>query len=319
MIVSVKISYFGYSLQHKVSHETHLVDLSKVLLSFADLDSPTFKSSFRFNSEYIYLKKLSDNVCVLLMTRDGEKFKSINTSNFSISEVRKILGADEKIGFASYVIIKPNFFGFASSSLSPKFDAFTWLVNELLSRTDNGNLAFCISPLIKQATKEEAVSMEYIGRTTIEVTRDNSLARHLLNFLAVKSGADELDSIEITIKPKYGRSVKPIVEALISETSDEGLKKLILKAKNDASSAMLDLYVAGRGVISDTLDVADELSISSVIEDKISKNSILQEQLMEYTNNGQVDKADFSRILRYSDEPAWTAFVDNLPSDYKLQ
>jgi len=315
----VKISYFGYSIQHKVSQETHLVDLSKTLLSFASLDSPAFKSSFRFNSEYIYLKKLSENVCVLLMTRDGEKFKSINTSNFSISEVRKMLGTDEKIGFASYVIIKPHFFGFASSSLSPKFDVFTDLVNELLSRTDNGNLQFCINPLIRQATKEEAVNMEYIGRTTIEVTRKNTLADHFLNFISADSGADELESIEITVKPKYGRSIKPIIEAMINATSDEGLKKLILKAKNDASSAMLDLYVAGRGVISDTLDVSDELSIASVIEEKISKNLILQEQLREHIKNGQVDKADFSRILRYSDEPAWSAFVDSLQGDYKLQ
>ena len=256
---------------------------------------------------------------MLLMTRDGERFRSINTASLSISEIRSMLGSEEKIGFASYVIIKPYYFGFASSSLSPKFDAFTDLVNEILSRTDNGNINFSVKPLIKQATMDEAVSMEYIGRTTIEVDRHNTLTEHLLNFLKVKDSSDHLSSIEITVKPKNSKSIKPIVEAIIANTSDEGLKKLTLKAKNDASSAMLDLFVAGRGVISDTLDVIDESLISASIEEKIGKNITLQEQLMEHIKSGQKDKADFSRILRYCDEHSWTAFVDSVQNSYKLR
>ncbi|MCF8980022.1 hypothetical protein GIW46_17640 [Pseudomonas syringae] len=315
----MKISYFGYSLQHKVSQEAHLIDLSKTILSFADLSSPEFKGSFRFNSEYVYLKRVSGDVCMLLMTRDGERFRSINTANLSISEIRSMLGSEEKIGFASYVVIKPYYFGFASSSLSPKFDAFTELVNELLNRTDNGNFNFRITPLLKQATKSEAVSMEYIGRTTIEVGQKNTLTNHLLNFLSVGDCVEELDSIEITIKPKRNRNIKPIIEALIENTSDDELKKLHLKAKNDATSAMLELYVAGRGVISDSLDFIDESLIAASIEEKIVKNTTLQEQLVEHLRNGQKDKADFSRILRYCDEHSWTAFVDSVQNDYKLR
>lgn len=295
------------------------MDLSRTILSFADLNSPEFKSSFRFNSEYVYLKRLSGDVCMLLMTRDGEKFRSINTANLSVQEIKNLLGNNEKIGFASYIWVKPHYFGFACSSLSPKFDAFTDLINEILSRTDNGNLNFCVTPLVRQATKDEAVSMDYIGRTTIEVTRENSLVSHFLNFLSADSGCDELDGLEITLKPKHSRSIKPVVEALISHTSDEGLKKLVIKAKNDASSAMLDLYVAGRGVISDMIDVADDSSIAATIEEKANKNANLQEQIREYISNGQIDKADFSRILRYCDEPSWTSFVEAVQDDYRLR
>lgn len=256
---------------------------------------------------------------MLLMTRDGEKFRSINTANLSVQEIKNLLGNNEKIGFASYIWIKPHYFGFACSSLSPKFDAFADLINEILNRTDNGNLNFCVTPLVRQATKDEAVSMEYIGRTTIEVTRENSLAGHFLGFLGVGSDCDELDGLEITIKPKHSRNIKPVVEALVSHISDEGLKKLIIKAKNDASSAMLDLYVAGRGVISDMIDVKDDALIAATIEERAAKNANLQEQIREYISNGQTDKADFSRILRYCDESSWASFVEAIQVGYQLR
>lgn len=313
------ISYFGYYLQHRISSEKHLIDLSTFLKTFAALEEPLFKGSFMHNSEHIYLQGLSGNVCVLVMTRDGEKFKKINTTDLSISEIRKMLGQDEKIGFASYLVLKEYYFGFASTSLAPKFDAFCNMVNTLLSYTGNGSWQFCIKPLTHQATKQEAVSMNYIGKTTIEMTTENTLARHFLNVVGAGSNVDELDSIEITLKPKKNRSIKPIIEKVVSATSDEGLEKLIIKAKNDASSAMLDIYVSGKGVISDNLGQHDEAIIPDIIETKIRENVKLREQVQEFIKNGQINEADFSWILRFSDITSWATLASDLQSNYKLQ
>ncbi|MGY2364427.1 hypothetical protein ACW9IO_17895 [Pseudomonas azotoformans] len=313
------ISYFGYYLQHRITNEKHLIDLSTFLKSFSSLEEPQFKGSFMHNSEHIYLQNLTGNVCVLVMTRDGEKFKKINTTDLSISEIRKMLGQDEKIGFASYLVLKDYYFGFASTSLAPKFDAFCGMVNTLLSYTGNGSWQFCIKPLTHQATKQEAVSMTYIGKTTIEVSGENTLAKHFLNVIGAGSNTEELDSIEIIIKPKKNRSIKPIIEKVISATSDEGLEKLIIKAKNDASSAMLDIYVSGRGVISDNLGNHDESVISEIIETKIRENVKLREQVQEFVKHGQVNEADFSWILRFSDVSSWAALASDLQNNYKLQ
>ncbi|GAB3484297.1 hypothetical protein [Azotobacter salinestris] len=314
----MKISYFGYYLQHKISNESHLIDLSGFLSSFAEFDSPQFKGSFRHNGEHIYLQRLLGNVCVLIMTRDSEKFKKINTTNLSISEINKILGQDEKIGFASYIILKEYYFGFSSTSLSPKFDAFTNLINELLNYTENGSWSFCIKPLIYQATKEQAVKMEYIGRTTIEVTQKNTLAKHFLNVFTGEADTEELESIEIILKPRRMRSIKPLIEKVVEATSSDGLEKFMIKAKNDASSAMLDIYVAGKGVISDDLGSRDEKDIPGIIEEKIRENNQLQEQLKAFTENGQTNKVDFSRILRFSDVHTWANLAADLQNRYKL-
>ncbi|NWD85134.1 hypothetical protein HX891_32800, partial [Pseudomonas reactans] len=125
--------------------------------------------------------------------------------------------------------------------------------------------------------------------------------------------------IEIIIKPKKNRSIKPIIEKVISATSDEGLEKLIIEAKNDASSAMLDIYVSGRGVISDNLGNHDESVISEIIETKIRENVKLREQVQEFVKHGQVNEADFSWILRFSDVSSWAALASDLQNNYKLQ
>ncbi|MBB1617011.1 hypothetical protein A9978_31635 [Pseudomonas sp. UMC65] len=253
------------------------------------------------------------------MTRDAETFKKIDTSSMSIGEFKQFLGQDEKVGFASYLIIKNNFFGFASSSLSPKFDTFCEMINTLLTYTNNGSWSFCIHPLIHQATRDEAVKMNFIGKTTIEVKKENSLAQNILNVISAGGDIDDLDSLEITLKPIKGRSIKPVVQRLVSATSDQGVEKLVMKAKNDAKSAMLDLYVVGRGVISDDLGSYEESVISEIMETKIRENAKLKEQLEAFTEDGQTDKADFSRFLHFNNVSSWSDLACELQSTYSLQ
>lgn len=314
----MRLSYYGYYLTHKMNYGRHLIDLSKFILSFAECNDTRLKGRLFHNSENIYLQKLAGNVCVFAMTRDAEKFKKIDTSKMSITEFTQLLGQDEKLGFASYIIVKPNFFGFASSSLSPKFDAFCSVINSLLGYTGNGAWDFCVKPLVHQATRDEAVRMNYIGKTTIEVKRENSLARNILNVINADGDADELDSLEITLKPKKGRSIKSAVTHLISSTSDDGVEKLVMKAKNEATSAMLDLYVVGRGVISDNLGNHDESVISDIMECKIRDNENLRDQLEIFKADGQQNEANYSGILSIDSVSAWTNFAGSIQTSYSL-
>lgn len=315
----MRLSYYGYFLRHKMHFGKHLVDLSPFIKSFAACTEPVLKGSFRHNDEHVYLNAVSGNVCILAMTRNSEALKMIDTSQMSIREFKKLLGQDEKVGFASYLIIKKNFFGFASSSLSPKFDVFCDLVNRLLSDTGNGSWEFCIQPLIHQATRDEAVKMDYIGKTTIEVKKENSLGQHILNVLNAGSDSEDVDSISITIKPLKRKNIKRVVEKLIDHTSDEGLEKLIIKAKNDASSAMMDLYVVGKGVISDIVGDHEESLISEIMENKIQENAKLKEQLGEFIANGQENEADLSDILHFNNVSAWANLATDLQQNYKLR
>jgi len=251
------------------------------------------------------------------MTRDSEKFKRINTASLDIGEIQKLLGQDEKIGFASYLIIKPHFFGFASSSLSPKFDSFCSMVNRLLILTGNGSWRFCIKPLVHQATKEEAIAMNYIGKTTIEVSHGNSLTRSFMSFLGCDDCTD-LDSLEITLKPKKNRSIKRLVEKVVDCADDDGIEKLTMKAQNDAGAAMLDLYIVGRGVLSDQIGNYDESVIPSIIEIKIRENVKLTEQLTGFLHEFDDQTDGTHNFNPCSDVDAWRAIALALQGDYQL-
>lgn len=314
----MRLSYYGYYLKHKLNYGKHLVDLSPFIKSFAECNNLKLKGSFKKNDENVYLNKLDGDTCLVAMTRSSENFKKIDTSQMSVSEFSKILTPDERIGFASYAIIKPNFFGFASTSLSPKFETFANMVNHLLSITGNGSWEFCIHPLIHQATKDEAVKMDIIGKTTIEVRRENTLCQHIINVIGAGADSDDVESLEITIKPKKKKNIKRVVEKLINKASDDGIEKLVMKARNDAQSALLDLYVVGRGLISDSLTAAEENLIPGAMETRIRENEILKERLAEFLTDGQIDQVDLSCILHYSNVSAWSDFASDIHSGYQL-
>ncbi|MGP3789446.1 hypothetical protein [Pseudomonas sp. B392_1p] len=314
----MKLSYYGYYLKNRTTHRRLNVDLSAFMTSFAQLDAPDFKLRFKHNSEHLYLHRLSGSVFIFAMTRDSEKFKRINTSDLSIGEIQNLLGSDEKIGFASYLTFRKSFFGFASASFSPKFDTFCNLVNAILHATGNGSWEFCVHPLAHQATKQQAVHMSYIGKTTIEVSGQNSLKKDFLAFLGAEDSDDELEALEITLKPKKGHSIKSVATKLVNSASEDGVEKLIMKAKNDAMSAMLDLYIVGRGIISDEIGVMDESKIPLAIEDKIRANVKLKERLQEFINDDQYEKPTAKDLNLCSDVSAWSHLIHDLQDDYRL-
>jgi hypothetical protein len=84
-------------------------------------------------------------------------------------------------------------------------------------------------------------------------------------------------------------------------------------------SAMLDLYVVGRGVISDDLGNHEESVISEIMEMKIRDNAKLKERLEAFAEDGQTDEADFSRILHFSNIDSWSTLACDLQNTYKLQ
>lgn len=315
----MRLSYYGYYLQHKFHHGRHLLDLTDFINSYAVCSDPKLKGSFTQNDELVYLHRLSGNACAIVMTRNAENFKKIDVSNMSIGEFAQLLAKDEKIGFASYLTVKPHFFGFASTSLSPKFDCFTNLVNHLLSITGNGSWNFCIHPLIHQATRDEAVNMTHIGKTTISVTNKNSLARDFFNVLSAGDNIDDIDGIDITIRPAKKKNIKSVVAKMMEKTSEDGVEKLVMKAKTDAQSALLDLYVVGKGVISDTISEHDETTISSIMDTKIRDNQKLKDQLDEFKQDGQIGQADFASILHFTSIDSWASLASDLQTSYKLR
>lgn len=309
----MKVNYFGYSLKNTVSGKNILFDLKLFLKEFCKLDFPKFKNGFSHNDEKLYLLHTVGDSYLFLMTRSNELIRKVNTNDITVSEIKNLLDQNEQLGFASYLLFKENVFGFASTLLAPKVDIFTKYINDLLEALGITEWTFVPQALLYQATKEEALKFEYIGRTTIELSKENSFIKDILATInADSSDTIDLDGIEIIIKPKVRKNIKNTVDKFLNKIPDDGVEKMIMKARSEGVSQMTDLYIVGRGAISDSIDKSKEPKIPDLLEEKFQKNKYLKVKIKEFTNNEDFEKDTPSSILRFNNASAWSDFISTI-------
>lgn len=314
----MQVTYYGFQLVNKISNEKHLVDISGFLRGFSEANCQELKSRITFQEEHLILSKCSENVFSLVMTRDIYRLKSVNPQKQTIKELSDNLSPGERFGVASYIYIKDHLIAVVTPQLAPKFDAFISMLETLLANAGLSGYAVHVHPLIKTATKDEAVKMQFMGTTVIEVGRQNGWFRKILNTVNVNSAFDELDSIEITFKPKKRKNIKPIVKQLLETAEDDDLHRFSVKAKNEASSALMELYLNGRGVIRDTISPTSEEKIPVKLVEKISRNYILKERLEEFTGNGEFNKSLSDKLNYFANVERWTSLPCNLQDTFIL-
>ena len=311
----MKVNYFGYYFKNTSNEKKILFDFREFLKAYSRFDSTTFKNSFIHQDEHLYLLHQTDDVFLFVITRSQEIIRKINTNDLSIGEVKSLLDEDEQLGFASYIIVQESFFGFGSTLLAPKFDVFGNYINNLLEALGIADWKFVQQPLLYQATKAEALSMPFIGRTTIALDKENSFVQDMLASISANTeDTMELEGIEIIIKPIKRQNVKKTVQKLLNSIPDEGIDKMIVKARNESLSAMTELYVVGQGAISDNVNKIDDSKIANKLKEKVLKNSILSTKITEYVSNEDLEKKVIDNILRYSNDSAWSSLLSNLQS-----
>jgi len=312
----MKVNYFGYCIRNHITGQKVLFDLRAFLKSYCRNADSEFKNIFSHSEEHVYLIHHLDDTFLFLITRSNELIKKVNTNNISVGEINSLLEQDEQLGFASYLHLKEDCFGFASTLLAPKVDVFTAYINDLFESIGVPDWGFLPQALLYQATKEEALSLPHVGRTTIELSKDNSFSQDILAFVSANT-ADiiELDGIDIIIKPKTRKNIKSAVSKFLLHIPDEGVERMIVKAKNEGASQMMDLYLVGRGAISDSVDKSKETRIPVLLEEKMKKNKFLQDKLTEYRADETFEKNSIDPIVRFSNASAWADLSSCLLSD----
>lgn len=309
----MKVNYFGYYLQNLQTAKSVLIDLRPFLKAFTKLEAADFKNSFRHYDENLYLINVHSDTYLFLMTRNNELIRKIDTNDISVGDISSLLETDEHIGFASYIIIKEDFFGFGSTVLAPKADVFATYMNNLFESLGLIDWRFVPHALMVSKTKNEVLQLEHFGRTTIEVAKENSICEDILAlFTANVDDTVELGSIEITFKPKPKQNIKAVISKVIDAVPDEGLNKMMIRAKGEGLSLMTDLYLVGSGAISDSLNRSQDSKIPHILETKITANNMLREKLMEYRSDEKFEKTTIDTVSRYFNDSSWTTFISNL-------
>lgn len=312
----MKVNYFGYCIRNHVTGQKVLFDLRGFLKAYCRHAGTAFKNNFFHNDEHVYLIHHFGDTFLFLITRSNELIKKVNTNNISVGEINSLLEQDEQLGFASYLHMKEDHFGFASTLLAPRVDVFTTYINNLFESLGIPNLNFLPQALLYQATKEEALSLPHIGRTTIELSKENSFVQDMLASISANTtDTIELDGIEIIIKPKSRKNIKPTVSKFLSSIPDDGVERMIMKARNEGASQMTDLYLVGRGAISDSVDKSLETRIPSLLEEKMNTNRFLQGKLTEYRADEGFEENSLDVIARFTDASAWADLLSDLLQD----
>lgn len=309
----MRLNYFGYHLENIRTSKKYLFDMRNFIRIFCSIDNVEFKNSFTYGDEHLYLFPASRDIYLFVMTRSKEVIKKINTNTLSVNEIYDLLEQGEQLGFTSYVYFQQNFIGFASTMFAPKITAFTNLIDTIFEKLGIENYKFITEVFIHQATKEEILRLPFIGRTTIKIDKENNFATDILNTMGVTiEDTSELNSFEIVITPKSRKNIKPIVKKFITNIESQGLEKFIVKAKDELQDNLIDLYLVGKGAISELINTRDEHAIYEHIINKTENNPVLSQKIEEFTSNETFSETIPHDILRHNDANAWPTPIHSL-------
>lgn len=306
----MKLNYFGYCLTNIEDGRTVTVDLRPLLTAFAAHASVDIKNSFRRDGETLYLLHNVGDVFLFVITRSNEILRRVNRTDASVADINDLLQQNEHLGFASYILMNSDFFSFGSTLLAPKFNVFTHFVNDLLTLLGLHMWQFVPQAIVHTSTKESIVSMDFIGKTKIEVSRENNLFQDLIALATGDaSTVNDVDSFEITIKPRSRHNIKETVAPLLSRIDTQGLDKVITSAKMDAHDRLTELYLNQSGAVTDLIDAKRWPEIPGKMTEKANNNTLLTQRLNEYRTNGQFSQESIERIDLFSLAESWANFV----------
>jgi len=309
----MKLNYFGYSIENETNHKKHLMDIRPFLNAFCSYNNMDYKNTFSHNSEQVFLLKSSKNLYLFLMTRNSEIIKSINSTDHSISEIYDRLSSNEMLGFSSYIYVESSFFGYASTQMSPKNTAFTLFINNVF-KTLQLHYSFIAHPLLQQSSRQEVMAMPFVGRSAIQVSKENSFFDDIKN--AINGTVEEfsdVDSFEIIIKPRHRKNIEAAVKKMITAVPDQGLDKMVVRAKEEVHDGLVDLYLAGQGIVSDNISTKNELELAIEITQKVTSNELLEIKVKEHEGDEAIAKDKLDALLRFTEQSAWSSAVSDIP------
>lgn len=309
----MKLSYFGYSVLHHDHDTNYLFDIRQFIQAFGALDDVSFKNKFTHADEQVYLVPFARDLYLFLITRKHEIIKRIKSQDLSVTEIYDLLSNDESLGFASYIYFDKNYLGFASTIMAPKSRTFSQFVNDLFEAIGLGAYSFVLQPLMKQYTKADALAMDFVGRSVVQVTKENSFFEELRDFFGgtAEEFAD-VDAFEVVIKPRRKQNIRPAVRHVVNTVDDAGLDKMLLRAREEIGDNLMDVYLAGKGQVADDLDKSKENTIREQIRQKAVKNSVLQEKVREHEANDEFEKTEPGAFAELHDANAWADRISNL-------
>lgn len=304
----MKLSYYGYFLEHKKSKKRYQFDMVPFLKNFCAVVNPKYKNTFiSAADEHVYLFKKTSNIFLLVMTKSHEIIKKIDTATIDVDEIYSKLGANDKLGFASYIYIGDCYYGIASTIQGPRNKTLTYFINDIIGSICINNYDFKTFAFLHQASKSEILTLAFIGKTIVQVGEGNSLFKHMVGFFG--STVEDIDSFVVEIRPKKRKSINKSYAKFSSKINDDGLMKYIVRAKADQEESLEDFYVACEGGVYDLIHGKDDSGIYKEIAEKAKGNGTLSDKINEIQNDKQYNREEIQAFAGFNKLSAWTNYL----------
>ena len=167
--------------------------------------------------------------------------------------------------------------------MAPKTKSFSKFINDIFEAIGINDYKFILHPFMQEATFADALQLPFIGRSSVQVSKENKFYEDIRDFFGgTAEEFSEVDSFEITIKPKRRKNIDAAVKKVIRNVDQSGLDKFICRAKTDLGDHLMDMYLVGKGMISDVIPKGADHEIYKAISSKVGDNDELTKKLEEH-------------------------------------
>lgn len=307
----MKINYYCYCIEDLDTREKYNFDIKPLIKTLTD-----WKTSIGISGrivrggESLFLIPVSRNYYLFVQTKTNEVIKKIEKKPDSInaSEIVNMLSNNESLGFASYVLFDPirNLFAFSSRMYSPKVTAFQHFFNDVFMSLGLGRLSFVVEPMKNSMSKNNAMTLPFIGKTRLMVNKDHQLFDHIANLLVGQaSDRDVIAEMEVIIKPAPRKNVSQSMASVIHNTQQNGLEGIIIRAKENMEDQLKDIYISSSGAIFDEVDSIEEGIVYAVMANCLATNQLLAEKVSDHERTIGYTNKVLDSLLYYYDANNW--------------
>lgn len=307
---TLKLSYFTYCFERYDDRTQFRTSIKSFIKASTSSQALPLAKKNRHSGENLYLLPVLGDFYLFVQTKDREIIKKIekNSSEIKAHEIQSLLSQDESLGFASYVYFHPTkeVFGFAARVLSPKVTVFQTFINNFLLMLNINDIYFLIHPLKTQITKKDAMKLNFIGTTRIQIDAKSSIGKEFTDFFLGSTNQNDMEiieSVEIVIKPAPRKSLTDTVKHKIMDLDDKGVKGIVLRARQNLEDNIKDYYIHSAGGLYDEIKSDEESKILDEIKLKIESNSELEAKVDDYEQ--QIAEQADHRISSFGNADNW--------------
>lgn len=226
------------------------------------------------DGEYYLVQHIAGDVYTFIKTNSRDVFRRLDTRSNTFADLSNILGASEKIAFASFFILKNDLIGFSNSLFSPRVSKLaSFYDSKMLARNSNHNINF--APITNNITEQEVLTYAHVGKITMKMDKSQGV---LSGFSSLFNGVvtyDDVDSFEIKIVPKRSKDIKSTFSEVMRGLP-QSITSIAVSAKEHIGDVATDLNVITSNTVYDIVDINSSTDIDVQMENNYTNNTMLR-------------------------------------------